>query len=71
MPPRRKKRPSSKVKVRKKKRGSRTEKGPVGETRPGLPPPDTIIEIREMSTPSGKKIRLLRTNQKDPYDPPE
>jgi len=36
-----------------------------------LPTPDTIIEVREMTSPSGKKIRLLRTNQKDPYDPPD
>lgn len=71
MPPRRKKRSGAKAKVPRKKPASGSQKGRVGTTRPGLPTPDTIVEIREMTSPSGKKIRLLRTNQKDPYDPPD
>ncbi|HKC79646.1 MAG TPA: hypothetical protein VKB91_00515 [Gemmatimonadaceae bacterium] len=70
MPPRRKKRSGGKTKVRKKP-VSDSDKGRLRRARPGLPTPDTIIEIREMMSPSGKKIRLLRTNQQDPYDPPE
>ena len=69
MPPRRKKRSGGPARVRKPASGS--DKGRVVRTRPGLPTPDTIIEVREMTSPSGKKIRLLRTNQKDPYDPPD
>lgn len=71
MPPRRKKRSVSRARVRNKKPASGSDKGRVVRTRPGLPAPETIIEVREMTSPRGKKIRLLRTNQKDPYDPPD
>jgi hypothetical protein len=39
--------------------------------RPGLPSPDTVVEVSELTSPSGKTYRLLKTNQRDPYDPPE
>lgn len=55
--------------ARRRKSSRGKKKRTTKKARPGLPSPGTIVEVRTMALPSGKKIRILRTNQKDPYDP--
>ncbi len=36
---------------------------------PGLPDPKTVISERTLISPKGTRFRILRTTEKDPYDP--
>jgi hypothetical protein len=38
---------------------------------PGLPDPATVISERTFTSPKGKRYRIIRTTEKDPYDPPD
>ena len=38
---------------------------------PGLPDKETIISERTFVSPKGTRFRIIKTTQKDPYDPPD
>jgi hypothetical protein len=40
-----------------------------GSRNPGLPDPKTVISERTFVSPKGTRFRILRTTEKDPYDP--
>jgi hypothetical protein len=40
------------------------------EQRPWLPDKATVVEEKMFKSPSGRRYRILRTTQTDPYDPP-
>ena len=44
---------------------------PRNPRRRGAPDPETVVEEIPFTTPSGETITILRTNQRDAYDPPE
>jgi hypothetical protein len=37
----------------------------------GLPDKETIVSERTFTSPKGKRYRIIRTTEKDPYDPPD
>jgi hypothetical protein len=39
-------------------------------SRPIVPSPDTVVAETKLVSPKGRVYRVLRTNQKDPYDEP-
>ncbi len=52
--------------------GSRKEGGDGPRARnPGLPSKETVISERTFTSPKGKHYRIIRTTEKDPYDPPD
>ena len=38
---------------------------------PGLPDPESVVSERVFISPKGRRYRILRTTEKDPYDPPD
>ena len=38
---------------------------------PGLPDPKSVVSERVLISPKGRRFRILRTTEKDPYDPPD
>ena len=36
---------------------------------PGLPDPKSVVSEQTLISPKGTRFRILRTNEKDPYDP--
>ncbi len=38
---------------------------------PGLPDAKTVVSERTFVSPAGKRYRIIRTTEKDPYDPPD
>jgi hypothetical protein len=38
---------------------------------PGLPDKETVVSERTLVSPKGKRYRIIRTTEKDPYDPPD
>jgi hypothetical protein len=38
---------------------------------PGLPDPATVVSERMFTSPKGRRYRIIKTNEKDPYDPPD
>jgi hypothetical protein len=44
---------------------------PAETPNPGLPDKDTVISERTFTSPKGRRYRILRTTEKDPYDPPD
>ncbi len=48
------------------------EKPKSGEApNPGLPDPKSVVSERIFVSPKGRRYRILRTTEKDPYDPPD
>lgn len=35
---------------------------------PGLPKPESVVEVKELVSPKGAKYQILRTNEKDATD---
>jgi hypothetical protein len=63
-------------KQRRPKPGGPSEAEPgagAAPPRPGLPAPETVLSETTLTSPTGRKYRVLRTNQKDEYEqtPPE
>jgi hypothetical protein len=52
----------------KKRATSRCEGGP--ESKPWLPNPRSVIEVKEAQSPTAGAFRIIRTNIVDPYDEP-
>jgi hypothetical protein len=52
---------------RKISREARRERAP----NPGLPDPETVVSERIFISPKGRRYRILRTTERDPYDPTE
>jgi hypothetical protein len=53
----------------------RTSKRDAGKkrkskTRAGLPDPASIVSETTLRSPAGRTYRVLRTSERDPYDPP-
>jgi hypothetical protein len=46
----------------------RTSRSP-NPRNPGLPDPKTVISERTFVSPKGTRFRIIRTTEKDPYDP--
>jgi hypothetical protein len=44
---------------------------PPSTPNPGLPDKETIVSERTFTSPKGKRYRIIRTTEKDPYDPPD
>ena len=38
--------------------------------RPGLPKEDSVVEEKPFVSPKGRRYRILRTDETDPYDKP-
>ena len=38
---------------------------------PALPDPESVVSERVFISPKGRRYRILRTTDKDPYDPPD
>lgn len=38
--------------------------------RPGLPEKASVVGSKTFTSPKGKKYRIIKTTEKDPYDPP-
>ena len=58
----------------KRRRSGRTDdapRHPRQPVNPGLPDPKTVISERVLVSPKGRQYRILRTTEKDPYDPPD
>jgi hypothetical protein len=56
---------------RKSRRGTPRETPQSGKTpNPGLPDPESVVSERVFVSPKGRRYRVLRTTEKDPYDPP-
>jgi hypothetical protein len=36
--------------------------------RPGLPPETSILDVKTLTSPKGRKYRILRTDEKDAYE---
>jgi hypothetical protein len=43
----------------------------AGRRNPALPDKETVVSERTLTSPKGKRYRIIRTTQKDPYDPPD
>jgi hypothetical protein len=57
---------------RKDPRETSGETPPTGAARnPGLPDPKSVVYERVFISPKGRRYRILRTTDKDPYDPPD
>jgi hypothetical protein len=55
---------------RKGRRKPQKEATPTVRPRnPGLPDPKTVVSERTFISPKGRRFRILRTTEKDPYDP--
>jgi hypothetical protein len=54
-------------------RGGKGQKKPRGKParNPGLPDKETVVSERTFTSPKGKRYRIIRTTEKDPYDPPD
>jgi hypothetical protein len=56
-----------------KRKGPRRPRGEnPGSARPrnpGLPDPKTVVSERTFVSPKGRRFRIIRTTEKDPYDP--
>lgn len=44
---------------------------PGAASNPGLPDPKSVASERVMISPKGRRYRILKTTDKDPYDPPD
>jgi hypothetical protein len=55
---------------RRKPPGTKPEPEPPKRDRE-IPDPSTVVEEFSIQTPKGHRYRVLRTNQKDPSDPPD
>jgi len=51
--------------------GKRRRKQSSSEPNPGLPDKATVISEREFTSPKGKRYRIIKTTQRDPYDLPD
>lgn len=40
----------------------------TGDERPGLPDEATVVSEKIFTSPKGRRYRILRTTQTDPYD---
>jgi hypothetical protein len=58
---------SSREEVKKRRKKPK----PSSEPNPGLPDEATVISEREFTSPKGKRYRIIKTTQRDPYDPPD
>jgi hypothetical protein len=58
-----------------KRKGGRDISGetpqPGKAPNPGLPDPASVVSERVFVSPKGRRYRILRTTEKDPYDPPD
>jgi len=51
--------------------GKGEEDGPLKtRSRPGLPAPESVVSEKTFTSPKGKRYRILRTDETDPYDKP-
>jgi hypothetical protein len=53
------------------KREGKGKPKPSPPPNPGLPDKETIVSERMFTSPKGKRYRIIRTTEKDPYDPPD
>jgi hypothetical protein len=61
-----------KVSKSKKARGaSRKGRKAACVPNPGLPDKETVVSERAFVSPKGNRYRIIRTTEKDPYDPPD
>jgi hypothetical protein len=56
-------------------RGSRRRQTPpknsARSTNAGLPAPESVVSVRTLTSSKGVRYRILKTNEKDAYDPPD
>lgn len=58
-------------KGKKSRKASQERRKSSGAPNPGLPDKETVISERTFVSPKGKRYRIIRTTEKDPYDPPD
>jgi hypothetical protein len=56
---------------RKGRRGISGKMPPGKSPNPGLPDPESVVSERVFISPKGRRYRILRTSEQDPYDPPD
>ena len=55
-----------------KVKGARKRSVPApGRPATKIPRPSTVVEVLKLESPKGREYKVVRTTQKDPYDPPE
>jgi hypothetical protein len=54
-----------------RKRKSRTSPSRRLAKNPVMPREETIVATTTVTSPKGKTYLIVRTNQRDPYDPPD
>jgi hypothetical protein len=51
-----------------------TKRGPRSESRkrrPGLPNAESVVSEKTFTSSKGKRYRIIKTTEKDPYDKPD
>jgi len=56
-------------KIRKTKRHAGRKR--KSKPRAGLPDPASVVSEATLRSPAGRTYRVLRTTERDPYDPPD
>lgn len=47
------------------------KQGTRATSNPGLPDPASVVSEKMFLSPAGRRYRILRTNERDAYDPPD
>lgn len=50
-------------------RKSRTNLSGLSQLRPGMPSLDSVLEVADFVSPQNVKYKILKTNERDEYDP--
>jgi hypothetical protein len=50
---------------------SRAKGTAARRVRPGLPAAGSVLSTKTFTSPKGNRYRILKTDEKDPYDDPE
>lgn len=53
------------------RRKRRATSSPDDKSRPGLPDPASVLSEKAFTSPAGRTYRILRTTERDAYDPPQ
>ncbi len=52
------------------KSNSSTESADESRDRPGMPDETSVVSEKTFTSPKGKRYRIIKTDEKDPYDTP-
>jgi hypothetical protein len=49
--------------------GRKDQRTTPEQPNPGLPDPGTVVSERMFTSPKGRRYRIIKTTETDPYDP--